>query len=110
MIYMAVSDLFVKNIEVEYLRLLASLLRNGKINRQYAQDSAKEFLALLPFTTPDDIHDKIKSYTEKFESLIPLHAYVVNEIDKNQTHTVLEKMRSLIKNNEIDEAVTLIQS
>lgn len=107
---MTLSDSFVKNIEVEYLRLLANLLRKGKIDRQYAQDSAKEFLALLPFTSPDDIHDKIKTYTEKFEYLVPLHGYVVNELDKDKTHNVLAKMRTLIKNNEIDEAVNLIQS
>lgn len=107
---MDISDSFIKNVEIEYLRLLANLLKKGGIDRQYAQDSAKEFLALLPFSSADDLHDKIKSYTEKFMYLIPLHSYVVNEIDKNKTHSILDKMRTLIQNNEIDEAVKLVQS
>ena len=107
---MVLSDSFIKNVEIEYLRLLAKLLKKGKINRQYAQDSAKHFLTLLPFTSSDDLHDKIKSLTEKFIFLTPLHGYSVNEIDKEQTHAILNKMRDLIKNNQIDEAVKLVQT
>ncbi len=106
---MLVTDTFIKNLEIKYLRILTELLKKGKIDKKYAQDSAKKFLTLLPFSSDDDVHDKVKSFSEKFEFLSPLHAYVVKEIDQNKTNQVLEKMRNLIKENKIDEAVKTVQ-
>lgn len=105
---MQLSDEFVKKIEIEYLRLLSQFLEEGKIDRAYAKSSAQKYLTLLPFESIEDIQDKIQSFGEEFPELGKYTIYVHGEIDELKTQNVLEKMRHMMKNDNIDEALNLV--
>ena len=106
--YMPLSDAFIKKMEIEYLKLLAGLLKDGKINRQIAKDSAKTYLTLLPFSSDEDIQTKIKTFVEKYPMLDKYQVIVMDAIEQIKTAQILEKMRTHLKNDNIEEAINLV--
>ncbi len=105
---MQLSDEFVKKIEIEYLRILAKLLRDGKINRTQAKESAKTYLKMLPFSSNEDLLTKVKEFIKSFPMLDAYEIYVMHEIEQIKTNEVLEKMRTHLKNDNIEEAINLV--
>ena len=57
---MHLSDSLIKDVEVEYLRQLTKLLKEGKADRVLARSSAQAFLKLLPFADDNDIDGAIQ--------------------------------------------------
>ena len=57
---MQLSDSLIKDVEVEYLRQLTKLLKEGKADRVLARSSAQAFLKLLPFADDNDIDGAIQ--------------------------------------------------
>lgn len=107
---MPLSDEFVKKIEIEYLKLLATLLRDGKINRQIAKESAKTYLSLLPFSSDHDLQSKIKTFVEKYPMIDKYQVIVMDAVEEIKTAQVLEKMRTHLKNDNIEEAINLVDT
>ncbi len=99
---------FIKKIEIEYLRILAKLLREGKMNRSQAKDSAKAYLAMLPFSSSEELLTKVKSFVKAFPMIDSYEIYIMHEIEQIKTDQVLEKMRMHMKNDNIEEAINLI--
>lgn len=107
---MQVPEEIIKKIELEFLKLLSKKLAEGTINRQIARDSASYYLTLLPFQSAEDIITKTKTISTKFPALDSYPVYVLGEIEELKTQHVLEKMRSHMKKNEVDEAINLMQT
>lgn len=105
---MPLSDEFIKTIEIEYLKLLVALLKDGKINRKIAKESAKTYLSLLPFSSDEDLQTKVKRFVEMYPMTDKYQVIVMDAIEKMKTAQVLDKMRTHLKNDNIEEAINLV--
>ncbi len=106
---MQLSDEFLKDIELQYLRLVTDALKNGEMDIDTAKASAQEFLNLLPFANLDDMKVKFQRYCIKYPSIAGLTVYIMQQMEESKTNEVLEKMRTLMKDNKIDDALKLAQ-
>jgi len=98
---------FIREIEIEYLRQLANMLKTGKIDVPTARASAKKYLTYLPFLSPEDLMAKTNDFIKAFPMLGTYHLYIAREIEDIKTKQVLAKMRHMMKNDNIDEAISL---
>ncbi len=96
-------------IELHYLHLILDLLKRQKIDMKIARNSAQLILSYLPFKGFDDIKHKLSNLQSIYPPLTPLHTYALKEIEILDTKDVLEKMRGLMKNQDIDSALELTQ-
>ena len=103
------NDEYVKDVEIEFLRIIAKLLENGEMELEDAQNSCKLFLTFLPFHSVEDMRQKLRSMSEQYPSMKELEVYELGKNETAKTDEVLEKMRGLMKNNQIDEALQLVQ-
>lgn len=100
----------IKNIvETDFLKLLSIYLKTGKIKLLEAKEVTKEFLALLPFTNKVDLQAKLKSFTEKHPEFNQVYITFLQKEDLEKTADLIGKMKVLIRENKIDEAVDLIK-
>lgn len=106
---MLLPDLLIKNVEIEYLRQLTKILKEGKADRVLAKTSAQAFLKLLPFADDNDMLLKLGNYGEEFPLFTKLHVYALGLIEELKTKEVLAKMRVLMKNDNIEQAINLVQ-
>jgi hypothetical protein len=100
---------FVKHIETEYLRIVSDLLRSGDIDMVLAKESAQNLLSLLPFNTYEDMQGKIKTFTEKYKFAEKLYVIFLSMHEEDKTNDLLNKMRDLMKSNNIDAALHLVK-
>ena len=98
---------FIREIEIQYLRILAEMLKMGKIDVPTARASAKQYLTYLPFSSPEDLMTKMNDYVMAFPMLGKYHLHVAHEVEDIKTKHVLAKMRHMMKNDNIDEAISL---
>lgn len=85
------------------------MLKEGKIDRNRAKNSAQAFLKLLPFENDNDLLLKLATFGNEFPLFTNLHVYGLGLIEEQKTKEVLEKMRHLMKNDSIDQAINLVQ-
>ena len=104
---MVPSDKFVQKIETEYLKLLSDLLRVGHIDFKTAKESAKDLLTSLPFKSYEDLHDKLKKFTEKYPKLEKVFFIFLKYQEEENTQKVLDKMRDLMEKGKINESLKL---
>ena len=95
------------SIELEYLKILSIFLKSGQINVDKARETTQEFLLLLPFKDFDDIKTKINQFLVKNKEFKDLQIILLRKIEESKTTNILERMRSLMKSNKIDEALNL---
>lgn len=106
---MQLSDDFIKDVELQYLRLVSEALKKGDMDITTAKSSAQEFLKLLPFAHMDDMKLKLQQYCMKYPAISSLTVYIMQKMEESKTSDVLEKMRTLMKSNQIDDALKLAQ-
>lgn len=100
----------IKNIvETDYLKLLSQYLKTGKISLPEAKEVTKEFLSLLPFVDIKDLQAKLKSFTEKHPEFNQVYITFLKKEDLEKTAELVGKMKVLVKENKIDEALNLIK-
>src|SRR6187401_3290097 len=96
-----------KRIEIEYLRVIADLLQKDELTVEVAKQSANDFLALLPFNDFADMEAKLKNFIDKYPQLVNLEVILLQSKEDTKTKVLLEKMRDLMKNNKVNEAIQL---
>jgi hypothetical protein len=100
---------FKNTVETEFLKLLSQYLKTGKIKLLEAKEVTKEFLAFLPFVDKEDMRNKLKSFTEKHLQFNQVYITFLKKEDFEKTADLIGKMKVLIKENKIDEALNLIK-
>lgn len=106
---MQLSDELLKDIELKFLRELMEALEKGSMDEEQAKSSAHDFLALLPFANYDDMKTKIESFCKTYPELLETHVYILQKEEEQKTQSVVEKMRTFMKNDQIDEAINVVQ-
>lgn len=104
---MQLSEDFIKKIEIHYLHLVLDYIRRKKITQTIVKSSAQLMITYIPFTTDADMKHKLSNFKEIYPIFSPLYTYFLNEVEKNNTQDVLEKMRKLMKNEDVDSVVKL---
>jgi hypothetical protein len=97
----------VKKIDVQYLRLLSSLLKTGQMKAAEAKKNARAFLELIPFNTFDEMKQKITSFTTIHPQFNALNITIMQIEEEHKTKGVLDKMRALMQQNKVDEMVDM---
>ncbi len=92
--------ILAKKIEIDFLKAISELLSNGEITLQTAKQSGKDFLALLPFSSEEDMQSKIKTFVEDYPKLEKVNAILLTYIDEGKTNELLEKIRVYIHKTE----------
>lgn len=95
----------IKSIEKEFLKIIIDNLRNGTLKLSEAKENAKSFLDLLPFASFEDIKKKIGNFVLKYPLYQKIYLSVLNIEEEVKTQSLLNRMRSLLKENKIDEAL-----
>ncbi len=96
-------------LETEFLKILINDLKFGKIKLPEAKTVTKEFLALLPFTNKDELNTKLKAFIDKHSEFKMVYLTLLKINEEQKTNDLVMKMRILIKQNKIDEALKLVQ-
>lgn len=100
----------VKKVDIEYLRILSSLLKTGQMKASEAKKNAQAFLELLPFETYDTMKAKITSFTTIHPQFNALKIILMQIEEEDKTQDVLGKMRSLMQENKLDEVVDMAKT
>ena len=106
----SVASGVTEKVEREMLLALINLLDSDTFNVEKAQQVAAEYLALLPYKDDTDFHDKVKLFTDKYPELKRMYIALLNYDEEKKTDDLLTKMRGLMKNNKIEEAIKMAQS
>lgn len=104
---MQLSEEFIKDFEIEYLKIIVKLLNSSELKVEEAKDSAVNYLPLLPFSDMNDLQEKTKKFIEKYPWAQGLNIFILKKIEDSKTSDVLNKMRSLMRGNKIDEALAV---
>jgi hypothetical protein len=88
-----------KKVEIDFLKTISVLLEKGKITLPQSKQLAREFLSLLPFTSEDDMQNKIKSYVNTHLELVNLQGIVLSSIDEDHKVKLIEDLRAFIQNS-----------
>lgn len=98
----------IDTIETDFLKIIIRHLKSGKIKLNQAKEITKEFLSLLPFGSDENLRDKLKAFTDKYDNFKPIYISILKMEEGKKTNEILTKMRGLIKENKVDEALKLV--
>ncbi len=107
---MQLSEELIKEFELEYLHIIIKLLESGEITVDEAKESAQYYLTLLPYADMNDLQTKTNRLIEKYSWTSKLNIFIMNKLETFKTKDVLEKMRSLMHENKIDDAINLTKT
>ncbi len=105
-----VEQALLDKVENEMLLKIINLLDSGTYTLEKAQEAAREYLTLTPFKDPEDFHAKLKAFTDKHIDLKIMYLTLLNFDEEKKTGDLLLKMRSLMKDNKIEEALKMAQT
>ncbi len=104
------TEEYRKKIEKEILDIIEERLKAREMNAARAREVASYILASLqPHMTLDQINTVAQNFDDHFPELIPVVLQITNDYDNIVKKTVQEHVASLIKQNKIDEANTLLK-
>ena len=102
-------DVLLEKSETDYLKILINLLKGGKVEVETAKVMTREFLALSPFGSVEDLKQKIKIFSDIHTFFGELYISLLQHIEDQKLSDVLGKMRSLLKQNKIEEALKVVK-
>lgn len=65
-----------------------------------AKQASAEFLRMLPFSSDDDMQEKVKILVDKYAHLEKFQAILLTYIDEEKTTELLERLRNYIHKSE----------
>lgn len=97
-----------EQLEYLFLRIIVSKLKNGSMKANDIQPLCKEFLSIEPFSSIEDAHAKINQFAQAHSSFSLLKEYADVYYDEERLDEKLEVMRTHLKNNNIEDALKVI--
>ena len=101
------SQTIKNNLESEFLTQLIYVLKQSEIDTPDAKLITKEFLDLFPMQSLTEVTEKISQFTKKYPLFKNLNIIIMQIAEEEKTSALLNKMRGLLKNNQVDEAINL---
>lgn len=98
----------IEKTELDFLDKLVIFLRNGTISFEDGKTLTREFLAMTPFTSEEDLQDKIKQFIAVHRNFEGIYITLLNFHEQSKTQELLKRMQEHIKDNKIDEALQLV--
>ena len=102
-----IPQLLIQQLQVEFLKRIALLIERGKIDLKTAKEWGKELLTLLPFTSLEDMKQKIQNFAKKYSLLENLPLVISHFEDNKRTNNTVSQMERLLKNNKAEESLHL---
>ena len=99
-----------EHLEYMFLKVIINGLRDNSISIEQSKAFAQEFLVSEPFASVEDARAKIHSYTTTHPQFITLRGYIDSYHQEQKVSEVIEKMRTHIKNNDIDQALQVAKT
>lgn len=99
----------IKLLEIEYIKILINNLKSGKIKLARAKEVTKDFLTLLPFKDKDNLLLKMKTFTELQSEFKMVYLILLKINEEQKSNELAYKMRELIRQNKIEEALKLVE-
>jgi len=104
---MQLTPELLAKIDNNYLQALIDVLEKEIMDEPTAKSATQQYLSLAPFTSFEDLKTKIQSFLKTYPQFERVMAFVKGYEDEERTKDVVAKMNSLIKNNQIDEALQI---
>lgn len=102
---MLISAAFIDKVLQAFLTILISLMDSASITLKYSRTATRDFLHLFPSNSIEELHAKLKTYAEAHPEFKSIYIEFMKLRESNQTDDVLTKMRSLMKENNLDKAI-----
>lgn len=99
----------IQQIQIDFLKRISLLLERGKVDVKTSKQWGRELLALLPFTSLDDLKQKITSFSQTHPLLENLTLSIKQFEDHIKTMQTAKQMEDLIKNKKTEEALQLVK-
>lgn len=97
-------------LEYLFLRVIISGMKNNTLPIPQAKQITREFLTIEPFTSSEDAHKKIDQFASTHQGFSLLKEYADVYYSEDRIDEKLETMRKHLKENNIDEALSVIHS
>lgn len=93
--------------QIEYLTLKKIIegLKGNQITKQQAQQFAREFLKLEPFSTVEDAKNKVNGFCEKFPYFDEVNQFINRYFKEKKTAIIIEKMKKYLENKDVTSAL-----
>lgn len=105
---MAPTAEFVENIQRVYLQNLIKLMKAADISLPYSQAASRDFLALFPVATMEQLDSRLRSYCTAHPKFMNVHIEFLRLKEQTQTKELLTKMRTLMKNDKPGAALHIV--
>ena len=99
----------IDSLEKEFLKIVIENIKSKKLTLDQARTIAKDFIMLIPFDDQNDLKFKIKNFTDKYIIFSPLYIALLKNEESTKMNDLLNKMRSHMKDKNIDEALKLVK-
>lgn len=94
-------------LEYLFLRKIIDGLRDTSIPLAEAKAASTAFLTIEPFTSGEDAHTKIITFTAQYPKFTELQTYINAYQSEKENLEKVTKMKTLIKQNNIDAALAV---
>lgn len=98
-----------KQVDNKYCQILLNMIRNESTTRERTHETSMTLLALEPFTSEDDIVNKMDFFSQKYPEYKEMHTYVQVTISEEKSRSVIEQMSHYLKQNNVDAALAIAQ-
>lgn len=95
----------IKHRESELVELIARYLEENTLDPEKAQALARDFLAILPIESQKELIEKLKTLGETQNEIKEIYVEELSKISDIDRAEKLKKMRDLIKNGKMEEAI-----
>ncbi len=97
-------------LEYLFLRVIISGMKNSTLPIPQAKQLTREFLAIEPFASAEDARSKIDQFAAAHQGFSLLKEYADVYYSEDRIDEKLEVMRKHLKENNIDEALSVIHA
>jgi hypothetical protein len=106
---MQIDDKFIDQLDDNFLQILIDILKNGIMAVEPARAITREYLALKPFPTFQDLKTKIKDFVTKHNEFAKINIFILQKEEDEKTQGLLTKMKDLMNQNRVEEALNLVK-
>lgn len=106
---MDLPDDFIVFVEKQVIRIVIDVLKSRSATVEQSKVVLREFLKLTPFSTLEDMKAKILNFSKVYPVFQPVYITVLKYEDDYEKDHLINKMRKLIKEQDVDGALEVVK-